>query len=87
MKPRKRFSRSIIASSDAYKYHSHRRILEENHVANVDYFNHINATVVVDSKEVESIIKKNYFTKCFGKLIRISEDEAKKLGSELVIIM
>ena len=31
---RPRFNRAIVASSDAYKVHSHRRLLQENHKNN-----------------------------------------------------
>ena len=87
MRTRTRFSRNIIASNDAYKCHSHKRMLEENHLANMDYFSHIDDTIIVDPKKVSEIIKRNYFTRCFGKLIKISKDEAERLSSELVIII
>lgn len=87
MRTRTRFNRNIIASSDSYKCHSHKRMLEENHLANMDYFSHIDATVTINPKQVSDTIKRNYFTRCFGKLIRISKDEAERLGSELVIII
>lgn len=87
MRTRTRFSRNIIASNDAYKCHSHKRMLEENHLTNIDYFSHIDDTIIVAPKKVSEIIKRNYFTRCFGKLIKISKDEAERLGSELVIII
>lgn len=35
---RPRFNRNIIASSDAYKVHSHYRLLQENHIKNQQLF-------------------------------------------------
>lgn len=75
---RKRFNRNIIANSDSYKWKSHLNLLRENHKSNEEYFTHINATVVVERK-VE------YYTKCFGKLIKITKEEALRLDTNLVI--
>lgn len=81
---RKRFSRNIIASSDAYKVHSHLAMLRENYERNKEYFDHINRTVKVTK---QNYFKRRYFVKFFGKMQEITELEASNLSSELVIIL
>lgn len=81
---RKRFSRNIIASSDAYKVHSHLNMLRENHNQNKEYFNHINNTVKVIR---QSYFKPKYFVKFFGEMKEITALEASNLSSELVITL
>jgi hypothetical protein len=52
--PRKRFNRNIIASSDAYKVHSHHRLLQENHDNNQQLFIYIsNSSNLMLTKEQE----------------------------------
>lgn len=82
---RKRFSRNIIASSDTYKVHSHKAYLRENHTINKEYFDSLKS-IPINQTKVNNIIKRNYFTKCFSKLIRLIKQEAELLSTELVII-
>ena len=82
---RKRFNRSIIASSDTYKVHSHLLLLRENHEANKEYFENIKGTIMVTKKQESDLIKRNYFAKCFGKLVKITREDALRLGADLVI--
>lgn len=79
---RKRFNRNIIASSDAYKAHSHLNMLKENHTKNKEYFDYLNKTVVVDK---QSYFRRKYFVKIFGELKEITELEAANLNPELII--
>lgn len=52
--PRQRFNRNIIASSDAYKVHSHHRLLQENHDNNQQLFISIsNSSNLMLTKEQE----------------------------------
>lgn len=81
---RKRFSRNIIASNDAYKVHSHLNMLRENHSQNKEYFDYINKVSKVNK---QSYFKRKYFVKFFGKLKEITELEANKLSPELLIIL
>lgn len=80
---RKRFSRNIIASSDAYKMHSHLAMLRENHVQNKEYFGHLDKTIVAK----QSYLKYKYFVKFFGELKEITKVEASSLSPELVITL
>ena len=49
---RPRFNRNIIASSDAYKVHSHHRLLQENHDNNQQLFISIsNSSNICASKD------------------------------------
>ena len=51
---RPRFNRAIIASSDAYKAHSHRRLLQENHDNNQQLFISIsNSSNLCISKDID----------------------------------
>lgn len=75
---RKRFNRNIIASSDAYKKHSHDKYIREWHKENIQTITELTARIV---------IKKKYYVKCFGKTIQITEKEAMMLGPELVIVI
>lgn len=60
--PRKRFSRNIIASSDAYKVHSHHRLLQENHDKNQQLFISIsNSSNLMLTKEQEKTLELESF--------------------------
>lgn len=51
---RPRFNRNIIASSDVYKVHSHRRLLQENHKNNEQLFVSIaNNTTIKHKSDIE----------------------------------
>lgn len=51
---RPRFNRNIIASSDAYKVHSHHRLLQENHDNNQQLFISIsNSSNICASKDID----------------------------------
>ena len=56
---RPRFSRNIIASSDAYKVHSHRRLLQENHKNNEQLFISIANNTKIKSKSSLEIFEEN----------------------------
>ena len=75
---RPRVKRNIIASSDAYKVHSHYRMLQENHLMFHDYLEHIQLTVKIE-------IHKTPYVRVFGEIMQITSKEAKNLPSYLVI--
>ena len=75
---RPRFKRNIIASSDAYKYHSHIRMLQENHIMFHDYLESIQLTVKVE-------IHRTPYVRVFGDYMEITIKEAEKLPKYLVI--
>ena len=75
---RPRFKRSIIASSDAYKVHSHYRMLQENHETYHEYLEHIQVTVKIE-------VHKTPYVRVFGEIMQITLKEAEKLPNYLVI--
>lgn len=56
---RPRFSRNIIASSDAYKVHSHHRLLQENHKNNEQLFISIANNTKIKPKSSLELFEEN----------------------------
>lgn len=76
--PRKRFSRKAIASSrGSYVRRAHLEYLKEMHEQNEEVLAEISITVSV---------RHDYYVRCFGKLIKVTEEEAMKLSHQLVIV-
>ena len=76
--PRKRFNRNTIASSrGSYVRKAHLEYLKEVHERNKEVLAEISITVSV---------KHDYYVRCFGKLIKVTEEEAMKLSQKLVIV-
>lgn len=76
--PRERFNRNAIASSrGSYVRRAHLEYLKEMHEQNEEVLAEISITVSV---------RHDYYVRCFGKLIKITEKEAMKLSHQLVIV-
>ena len=56
---RPRFNRAIIASSDAYKVHSHLRLLQENHKNNEQLFISIANNTTIRRKTSLELFEEN----------------------------
>lgn len=82
MSKRNRFSRSCVASSRGpYVRKSHylsiqERLAERGTMADLKDIMEVSITIS---------IKPKYYTKCFGKIIHLSESQARKLNPELII--
>lgn len=82
MDKRNRFSRNCLASSrGSYVRKSHLLFVQENLAKRgitASIKDIIEVTITIS-------VKPRYSAKCFGKTIRLSEHEAKKLSPQLVI--
>lgn len=68
----------LLASSNPETIQSYREKLLKNHNDNKEYFSQFRI-------EIEVNIEYNYYIKCFGKLIQITEQESKNFNEELII--
>nr|DAF63813.1 MAG TPA: hypothetical protein [Podoviridae sp. ctz6O13] len=75
---RQRFSAARVCSSENYTQSRkvHKAYLDRRHEENACLVAEITATIVV---------KPRYFTKCFGRLMEITEAEAMRLDISMVI--
>lgn len=74
---RPRFKEARIASSDHYEWslRYHRKYLLREHFKNIEIFSSITVTV-----------KKRAFVKCFGKLVPITDEQAREFSKDMNII-
>ena len=75
---RQRFNAARVCSSQDYTQskRAHRAHLDRRHEENACLVAEITATIV---------LKPRYFTKCFGRLIEITEADAMRLDISMVI--
>ena len=74
---RPRFNEARIASSDHYEWslRYHRKWLLLEHLKNVEILSETTVTV-----------RKKAYVKCFGKLVSITDEQARKFSKDIEII-